>query len=99
MSKKTWDSMSPAERKIIQDSATEAAVYQRQINRKRSDEALDALKKAGMQVTELPPTEITKIREKLKPVVDKYSAQAGESAMKELTAEIGKVRGKQFLQA
>ena len=53
MSKKTWDSMSAAEKKIIQDAAAEATAYQRKINRESNDKALDALKKAGMQVTEL----------------------------------------------
>jgi tripartite ATP-independent transporter DctP family solute receptor len=92
MSKKVFDSMSPVERKIIQDAATEAAAYQRQVNRKVTDEALETLKKGGMQVTELPPAEVAKIREKLKPVVAKYAAQAGEPLYNELNAEIAKVR-------
>jgi tripartite ATP-independent transporter DctP family solute receptor len=94
MSKKVWDQLNPAERKVIQDAAAEATIFQRQTNRKKSDEALEALKKAGMQVTELPPAEVAKIREKLKPVVAKYAAQAGEPLYTELNAEIMKVRGK-----
>jgi tripartite ATP-independent transporter DctP family solute receptor len=92
MSKKMWDSMSSAERKIIQDAAAEATIYQRQVNRKVTDEALETLKKSGMQVTELPPAEVTKIREKLKPVVAKYAAQVGDPLYSELNAEIAKVR-------
>jgi tripartite ATP-independent transporter DctP family solute receptor len=92
ISKKTWDSMSAAEKKIIQDAATEATAYQRKLNRDKSNEALEALKKAGMQVTELPPAEVAKIREKLKPVVAKYAAQAGDQTFGELNAEIAKVR-------
>jgi TRAP-type transport system periplasmic protein len=92
ISKKTWDSMSPAERKIIQEAAAEATAYQRQVNRKVTDEALETLKKSGMQVTELPPAEVAKIREKLKPVVAKYAAQVGEPLYSELNAEIAKVR-------
>jgi tripartite ATP-independent transporter DctP family solute receptor len=94
MSKKVWDQLNPAERKVIQEAATEATAFQRQTNRKKSDEALESLKKAGMQVTELPPAEVAKIREKLKPVVAKYAAQAGEPLYAELNAEIMKVRGK-----
>ena len=92
MSKKTFDSMSPAERKIIQDAAAEATIYQREVNRKATADALETLKKGGMQVTELPPAEVAKIREKLKPVIAKYAAQAGEPLYNELNAEIAKVR-------
>lgn len=92
ISKKTWDSMSAAEKKIIQDSATEATAYQRKISREATDKALAALKQSGMQVTELPPAEVQKIRDKLKPVVDKYAKQAGEQTYGELTSEIAKVR-------
>jgi len=92
ISKKTWDSMSAAEKKIIQDSATEATVYQRKTAREAESKALDGLKKGGMQVTELAPAEVQKIRDKLKPVVEKYAKQAGEQTYGQLTAEIAKVR-------
>ena len=45
-----------------------------------------------MTVTELPPAEIARMREKLKPVAAKYSKQAGDAMANELTAEIAKVR-------
>jgi tripartite ATP-independent transporter DctP family solute receptor len=92
ISKKTWDSMSAAEKKIVQDSATEATAYQRKVNRDLTAKLVDELKKLGMEVTELPPAEIAKIRDKLKPVVDKYAKQAGEATYGQLTAEIAKVR-------
>jgi len=50
------------------------------------------LKKAGMTVSELPPEEMAKLRAKVKPVIDKYSASVGEATVKELMAEIDKVR-------
>jgi len=92
ISKKTWDSMSAAEKKIITDSAAEATVYQRKTAREAESKALDGLKKGGMQVTELAPAEVQKIRDKLKPVVEKYAKQAGEQTYGQLTAEIAKVR-------
>lgn len=93
MSKRVWDQLNPAERKVIQDAAAEATTYQRQVSRQKTAEALEGLKKAGMQVTELSPAEVTRIRDKIKPVVDKYSAQAGEGLSKELNAELTKMRG------
>jgi TRAP-type transport system periplasmic protein len=93
MSKKTWDKLSEEERKIVQASLNEAEAYQRQVSREKSLQVLDDLKKAGMQVNEVSPQEIARIREKIKPVVDKYAKEAGEPLMAEVNAEIAKKRG------
>lgn len=92
ISKKAWDGMSAEEKKIIGDAAAEATKFQRQASRAAADTALDTLKKAGMTVTELPPAEMAKLRDKVKPVIDKYTATVGEATVKELMAEIAKVR-------
>ncbi|NBU89543.1 MAG: TRAP transporter substrate-binding protein, partial [Betaproteobacteria bacterium] len=47
-SKKVWDTLSAAEKKIIQDAAVESSAYQRKVNREASAAQLDQLKKAGM---------------------------------------------------
>jgi TRAP-type transport system periplasmic protein len=93
MSKKTWDRLSDEEKKIVQDSLNEAEAYQRQVSREKSLQVLEDLKKAGMQVNEVSPQEIARIREKIKPVIDKYAKEAGEPLMAEVNAEIAKKRG------
>ena len=45
-----------------------------------------------MQVTELPPAEMTKLRDRMKPVIAKYSGGVGESTVNELMAELAKLR-------
>ncbi len=90
-SKKVWDTLSPAEQKILQDAALEASKYQRQVNREAAAGQLDALKKAGMQVSEFSPAEQAKLREKLKPVIDKHGA-AIPATVAELQAELAKLR-------
>lgn len=92
VSKKLWDSLSADERKILADAAAEATRYQRQVSRKQADEALEELKKSGMQVTEFSPAEMARLRDKVKPVIDKYSAAVGEDTVKALYAELAKVR-------
>jgi TRAP-type transport system periplasmic protein len=92
VSKKTWDGMSAEEKKLITDAAAEATVFQRQASRGAADSALASLKQGGMTVTELPPAELAKLRDKVKPVIDKYTATVGEATVKELNAEIAKVR-------
>lgn len=92
ISKRIWDQLSEDERKIIQEAAREATVYQRQVSRERQAEALEALKK-DMEVNEVLPEEIERMREKVKPVIDKYAQEIGEETVKELYAEIERVRG------
>jgi len=90
-SKKVWDSLSAAEKKILQDAASEAAKYQRQVSREAAAGTLDQLKKAGMQVSEFSPAEVAKLRQKVKPVIDKYGAEISDTT-KEMMAELEKVR-------
>ena len=52
---------------------------------------LDELKKAGMQITELSATEQAKLRDKLKPVVEKHGA-AIAATVAEMQAELAKLR-------
>ncbi len=93
MSKKTWDGLSPEEQKIVQDAAREATLYERKTIRAFSDTALAQLKKAGMQITELPPAEQARMRTKLQPVLAKFSKEFGEDTTAEMNAELAKVRG------
>lgn len=91
-SKKVWDTLSAEEKKVLQDSALEASKYQRQVSRDAAASTLDALKKAGMQVSELSPAEVAKMRERMKPVIAKHAAIVGEATVKDLQAELAKAR-------
>ena len=77
-----------------QEAAAEATAYERKVSRETNVAALEKLKKDGMTVTEFPAAETERMREKLKPVVDKYAHEVGEPLMKEMLAEIDKVRGR-----
>ena len=92
LSKKTWDSLAPVEQKAIQEAAREATLFERKTIRDYGDKALGELKKNGMQVTEFSAPEQAKIRDKLKPVVDKFSKEFGEATAKDMTAELAKIR-------
>jgi tripartite ATP-independent transporter DctP family solute receptor len=93
MSKRTWDKLSDEEKKIIQSSMDEAKIYQRKVSRQKTAEALEELKKGGMQANEVSPQEIERIREKIKPVLEKYHKEVGEGLVAEVNAEIAKKRG------
>lgn len=91
ISKKVWDAFNAEEKKIFTDAVAEVTVFQRKLAREQEATALENLKKAGMEVTELPPAEIAKMREKVAPVVEKYSAPLAETVTA-LKAELAKIR-------
>ena len=53
---------------------------------------LDLVKKNGIAVTQLSSAEQDKLREKMKPVIAKFSASVGESTVSEMMAELAKLR-------
>jgi tripartite ATP-independent transporter DctP family solute receptor len=89
MSKKVWDRLTKDEQKILIDSAKEATVVQRKFARDAADQSIVELKKT-MEVTTISPAEIAKIQAKLKPVIDKYSANVGPELVKSLQADLAK---------
>ena len=91
-SKKIWDTLNEANRKILSDAALEAGKFQRQASRDAAGAALENLKKNGMQVTELSAAELAKFREKMKPVLAKHSEVVGADTVKALEAELSKLR-------
>ncbi|MDO8447705.1 MAG: TRAP transporter substrate-binding protein [Rhodoferax sp.] len=92
ISKKFWDKLTADEKKLIGDAAVEAGKYERQVAREAAVTALDGLKKAGMQVTELPAAELDKLRDKMRPVIAKYAVAVGQETVQEIQAELAKAR-------
>jgi len=90
-SKKVWDTLSAAEKKIIDDSADEAVKSQREASRAALAANLELLRKNGMTITQFSPAEVAKLREKMKPVIDKHSAALGP-IVAEVQAELAKLR-------
>ena len=91
MSKKSWDKLNKEEQDILLAAAKEAQAFQRKVSRDAQDVALANLRKT-MEYNELAPAEIAKIRAKVKPVVDKFSANVGADFAKQVFTEIDKVR-------
>ena len=62
------------------------------MSRDMDTKSMESLKAKGMVVTDVSTQERDRMREKLKPVTDKYTKVVGEALVKELHAEIDKVR-------
>jgi TRAP-type transport system periplasmic protein len=86
VSKRFWDGLNADEKKLLSDAAQETAVFQRRVNREAIARDLDDLKKAGMQVTELPTSETLKLVEKMKPVITKHAATVGPEVVNDFLA-------------
>ena len=92
ISKKFWDALNAAEKKIVADAAIESAKFQRETARALEASLLANLKKNGMQVTQLSDSEMSILRDKMRPVTAKYGVVVGQDLVKELQAEIEKAR-------
>jgi tripartite ATP-independent transporter DctP family solute receptor len=93
VSRKFWDQLSEDERKILSEAAQEAKPYQRQTSRAMDAKAVETLKGKGMTVTDISAEERQRMREALKPVVDKHNKTLNESLVMEVNSEIAKARG------
>ena len=91
-SKKVWDTLTPTEKKLIDNAADEAAIVQRKESRAALAANLELLKKNGMTVTTFSPAEVAKLREKMKLVIAQFSASVGEATVNETMAELAKLR-------
>jgi tripartite ATP-independent transporter DctP family solute receptor len=92
--KKFWDQLSNDEKKIMQESCTEARDYERQVSRDLDKKVLAEMKAKGLVVNEISPEEHARMREKVKPVVEKYTSVVGPDLVKQTYAEIEKAKKK-----
>ena len=95
-SKKFWDTLSDADKAGIQKAATEAGLLQRKLLDEGDKDVIDKFKEAGVTVDVVPPAELSKVQEKVKPVVAKFKPQIGEDFVNEFIAEIEKARTHQL---
>ncbi|MBP2310269.1 DctP family TRAP transporter solute-binding subunit [Azospirillum melinis] len=91
-SKRWWDGLSADEKKILQEAAVASREFERKDSREASAQSVAYLKEKGMQINELSPAELERMREMIKPTFDRYATEGGADLLKELQREIMKVR-------
>jgi TRAP-type transport system periplasmic protein len=87
-----WDQLSNTEKQIMRTSCQEARDYGRSISRDLSPKSLAELKEKGMVFSDIPAEEMARMRDKVKPVVDRYTKDIGEDLMSLTRADIAKVK-------
>ena len=93
VSKRFWDQLSADERRILQDAATETKAFERETSRAMDAKAMEEVKARGMTVTDISPAERARMRDKLKPAIEKHHKTISEALVQEVNAELQKVRG------
>ena len=91
-SKRTWDSLTPADQRLLQQAAVEARDFQRRMNREVTLAALQQLKAKGMQISTIDARESERIRQRLARVLDSYNRQIGEGSVIDMYLELSQLR-------
>ncbi len=94
VSKKYWDGLSAAEQKVLMDAARASRDFERKDTRAEAAKAVAELKAKGMQVNEVAPAEVARMREKLTRVNAGIATQVGMELWNDTRAELVKLRGK-----
>lgn len=91
-SKRWYDGLSADEKKILNEAAVASRDFERKDSREAAAQSVAYLKEKGMQINELSPAELDRMREMVKPAFDKYAADGGAEVLKELQAAIAAAR-------
>ena len=90
--KKFWDSLSADEKKIFEEATVEARDVQRKAARAMTDKSRKVMTDNGMQLNEIAPAELARMRDAVKPVTDKYAAQLDPALVKAFQAELERTK-------
>lgn len=88
VSKKFWDKLSEADRKILQEAAVEARAFQRGVAREQAKSAQAQMAAKGLAVNEVSPAERARMREKMQPVWKMFASDVGNDLYAEVMAQV-----------
>jgi TRAP-type transport system periplasmic protein len=92
VSKKWWDGLSKDEQKVLLDAAKVSRDFERKDTRDEAVKALTDLKAKGMQINDVAPAEVARMRDKLTRVNAGIAANVGMDLWTETQTALGKLR-------
>jgi TRAP-type transport system periplasmic protein len=92
ISRKSWDKLSAEDQAALRKAADESMRYLFKLVDDANKDVVSKLEAGGMKVAALPDAETAKLRDKVKPIVDKYAPVIGADLVKEFLGEIAKAR-------
>ena len=90
VSKRWWDGLSETEQGILMDAAEKARDAEREDTRREASQALAALKERGMQINEVSPEAIQRMREQAQPAIQTVIDAVGQDLFDQVQAEVEK---------
>ncbi|MFK4072298.1 TRAP transporter substrate-binding protein [Ectopseudomonas khazarica] len=90
VSKRWWDGLSQTEQQILLEAAQKARDFERQDTREEAARALAQLKDKGMQINEVAPAEVQRMREQAAPAIAKVVDTVGQQLFDQVQAEVDK---------
>src|SRR3989338_286275 len=94
ISQKTWSRLNDDEKGLIREAAAEAQKFQREVTAASMDKSRAALE-AEMAVNDISVEEKDRFRERVQPVIEKFSKDLDAGLVKMMYDEIAKVRAAQ----
>lgn len=91
-SKQLFDKLTPQEQGVLKSCVTETRDEQRKINRAQNIASLTRLKERGMQINEVSPAELQRMRDKMQPLYDKAAQTVGADMMDVVHSELKRIR-------
>jgi tripartite ATP-independent transporter DctP family solute receptor len=91
-SKPIWDTYSSEEQEILRECAIVGRDAQRTASRELSNESLERVKAAGMQVNEISPEEQARMVEKAQSVYEKHAGTIGTEVVERIQAALEEIR-------
>jgi TRAP-type transport system periplasmic protein len=89
VSQKLWDSWDADTQAKVQQAATDAMAYQKQITREDTAKGVEFLREQGMEVYEPSAEELQAFRDATKPAFDTWAAKVGEDLVTTFQDAIG----------
>lgn len=93
-SKKTWDSLSPQEQKVMRECTVAGRDVQRKANRVQESKGVDIMRSKGMVINELSPAELARIREQTQVIYERYTKTIGKQPFDLVFDELNRIRTK-----
>jgi TRAP-type transport system periplasmic protein len=94
VSAKFWEGLSKDEQKVLADAAKASRDFERKDTREEAGKAVVELKAKGMQVNEVSPAEVGRMREKLTRVNATIASNVGMDLWTETQTQLTKLRAK-----
>jgi len=90
LSKRWWDGLSQTEQNILLEAAKKARDFERKDTREEAARALAELKEKGMQINEVEPAEVQRMRDQAAPAIQKVVDTVGQHLFDQVQAEAEK---------